>query len=160
MPLLTRRNFVIATGALAVLPPSLASAGSHNVEMLNKHPTDPKGRMVFHPRVITVNAGDSVTFVPSDKSHNSLSIKGMVPEGGETWKGKINQEVTVTLTKAGYYGYLCQPHQAMGMVGLIIVEGEGNNANLESAKAIKHRGRSQKVFDEIWAQAETEGLLA
>ncbi|MEM8595097.1 MAG: pseudoazurin [Pseudomonadota bacterium] len=159
MPFINRRTFVIATSALTILPPQLALAATHQIEMLNKHPSD-NTRMVFHPRLLLVSAGDTVTFVPTDKAHNSSSIKGMVPEGGETWKGKINAEISVTLTKPGYYGYVCTPHQALGMVGLIVVEGDGKLDNLEAAKAVKHRGKSKQVFEQIWAEAESQGLTA
>ncbi|MEM1381947.1 MAG: pseudoazurin [Pseudomonadota bacterium] len=159
MPFINRRTFTIATAGLAILPPSLALASGHQVEMLNKHPSD-NTRMVFDPRLITVNVGDTVTFVPTDKSHNSESIKGMAPDGAELWKGKINQEVAVTFSQPGYYGYKCTPHVALGMVGLIVVEGDGKLDSLEAAKAVKHRGKAKKVFQEIWAEAESQGLTA
>ena len=40
--------------------------------------------------MLSVNVGDTVKFVPSDKGHNSESIKGMLPKGAKKWKGKIN----------------------------------------------------------------------
>ena len=45
----------------------------------------------------------------------------MIPEVAEPWKGKINEEITVTFTQEGIYGYKCQPHFGLGMVGLIQV---------------------------------------
>lgn len=104
--------------------------------------------------------GDSVTFLPVEKGHNSASIKGMIPDGAAKWKGKINKEITVTFDKLGYYGYMCTPHYALGMVGMVIVEGEAKLANLDAAKAVKHRGKAKKEWEEIWAQAEAEGLLS
>ncbi|MEM8790168.1 MAG: pseudoazurin [Pseudomonadota bacterium] len=159
MRTLNRRTFVISTAALAALPPSLAKAADISVDMLNKHP-EGKGRMVFHPRIVTVQPGDTVTFLATDKGHNSASVKGMAPDGGETWNGKINQEVSVTLTKPGFYGYKCTPHEAAGMVGLIIVEGDGKLDNLEAAKKVKAKGRAKKIWKEIWAEAEEQGLTA
>ncbi len=158
MPLLNRRELIIATGALMIAQP--AWAAEQTVEMLNKHPEDKKRKMVFNPWVITVNAGDTVKFVPTDKGHNSESIKGMIPDGAEKWKGKLNKEIAITFDKPGFYGYKCTPHASVGMVGLVIVEGEGKLDNLEAAKAVKHRGKAKKVFEEIWAEAESAGLLA
>ena len=101
-----------------------------------------------------------MTFLPVEKGHNSASIKGMIPDGAAKWKGKINKEITVTFDKLGYYGYMCTPHYALGMVGMVIVEGEAKLANLDAAKAVKHRGKAKKEWEEIWAQAEAEGLLS
>jgi pseudoazurin len=101
-----------------------------------------------------------VSFVPTDRSHNSASIDGMIPEAAEPWDGRINQSIDVTLTVPGIYGYKCTPHLALGMAGLIIVEGEGKLDNLEAAKAVRQRGRATQVWEEIWAEAEAAGLLS
>ncbi|TIL50363.1 MAG: pseudoazurin, partial [Mesorhizobium sp.] len=65
--------------------------------------------------------GDTIKFVPTDKSHNAESIKDMIPDGAEAFKGKPNEEVAVALTKEGVYGVKCAPHYGMGMVALIVV---------------------------------------
>ena len=83
----------------------------------------------------------------------------MVPDGAEAWKGRVNEEIELSLTVPGFYGYKCLPHFATGMVGLIVVEGEGKLNNLEAARAVRHRGRAAQIFDEIWAEAEAAGLL-
>ncbi|MEM8698684.1 MAG: pseudoazurin [Pseudomonadota bacterium] len=129
------------------------------IEMLNKAP-EGKGRMVFNPRILTMQPGDTVTFLATDKGHNAESIKDGIPDGAEAWKGKINEEVSITLSTPGFYCYKCKPHEASGMVGLIIVEGEGKLANLEAAKSIRSRGRAKKIWEEIWAEADAEGLTA
>ncbi|MGR3677709.1 MAG: plastocyanin/azurin family copper-binding protein, partial [Paracoccaceae bacterium] len=43
------------------------------------------------------------------------------PEGGDQFKGKINEEIEVTLDVEGVYGVMCKPHYAMGMVMTIAV---------------------------------------
>lgn len=156
----SRRTLVLATAALAVARPSLVRAATQEVQMLNVHPEDTKQRMVFYPRLLTVQAGDTVKFVATDKSHNTVSIEEMVPEGFAGWEGKINEEVEVTLDQPGFYGYQCVPHAALGMVGLLVVEGEGKLDNLEAARSATHRGRAKQMFEEIWAEADAEGLLA
>lgn len=151
---------MISTAALASLPPGLALAGEHTVEMLTRSATDPKLSNLFEPRLLVVQPGDTVLFAPTEKGHNSASIKGMIPEGAEAWNGRINQEVAVTFDKPGYYGYKCTPHLALGMVGLVVVEGDGKLDNLEAAKAVKQRGRAKQAFEAIWAEADTQGLTA
>lgn len=160
MTLLSRRQALIVAGGIVLMRPSLALAAEHQVDMLSKHPDDSKKRNVFLPRILTVQPGDMVTFVSVDKGHNSASIKGMLPEGAEAWKGRISKDVSVTFEKPGYYGYVCTPHYALGMVGLVIVEGDGKLANLDAAKAVRHRGRAKKEWEEIWAEAEAGGLLS
>ena len=160
MTSISRREALLIAGGLVAVRPSRAIAAEHSVEMLNRHPDDKRKRNVFLPRILTIQPGDTVNFVTVDRGHNSASIDGMLPEGAAEWKGKLSKDVAVTFDKPGYYGYLCTPHYALGMVGLIIVEGDGKLANLEAAKAVKHRGRAKKEFEEIWAEAEAGGFLS
>lgn len=155
---LNRRLFLAATTAIVVTGPAFAAA-THKVEMLNRHPDDKKLRNVFSPRILKVQPGDTVVFTPTDKGHNSVSIDGMLPGGAEAWKGKTNKEISVTYDIPGVYGYKCLPHYGVGMVGLIIVEGEGMQDNAEVARGVKQRGKAKKVFAEIWDEVDQKGLL-
>jgi len=65
--------------------------------------------------------GDTIKFVAASKGHNAETAKGMIPEGAEGFKGKINEEIEVTLETEGVYGVICKPHFAMGMVMTIAV---------------------------------------
>lgn len=138
-------NYKIAISATlaAFLLASGAQAADHQVQMLNK---GEKGAMVFQPAFIKAAPGDTVTFIPVDKGHDAESIKGMIPDGAEPFKGKMNEQITVKLEKEGVYGVKCTPHYGMGMVALIAV---GEPVNLEQAKAIKHPGKAKKVFGEL-----------
>ncbi|MEL6504895.1 MAG: pseudoazurin [Pseudomonadota bacterium] len=156
---LTRRAFVALTSAFLFVRPSFA-AETIEVKMLTKDPENKKNRNLFSPRIVKVKPGDTVKFVSEDKGHNSASTKGMIPEGAEPWKGKISKDVEVTFEKPGIYGYECTPHASLGMVGLVIVEGEGMTDNLEAAKEVRQRGKSKKVWKEIWAEVEEKGLLS
>jgi pseudoazurin len=124
-----------------------AFAADHQVQMLNK---GEKGAMVFQPDYIEAAPGDTVTFLPTEKGHDAESIKGMIPEGAEPFKGKINQEITVTLEKEGLYGVKCSPHYGMGMVALIKV---GEPTNAEALKDVKHPGKAKTKMTELLAQA-------
>ena len=156
---LSRRTVLLAGTAALIARPAIAEATTHTVEMLNKDPEDAKQRMVFKPAFLMVNPGDTVQFVSADKGHNSEVIDDMIPEGAEGWKGRINDDVEVTLDTPGFYGYKCTPHAATGMVALIVVEGEGKLDNLEAAQGVRQRGRAKKVFEEIWEEAAELGLL-
>jgi len=141
------KHAVVVAAALAVaLLAGAAQAADHQVQMLNK---GEKGAMVFQPDFIVAAPGDTVTFVPTDKSHDAESIKDMIPEGATPFKGKMNEQITVTLDKEGIYGVKCTPHYGMGMVALVVV---GKPANLEQAKAVKQTGKAKKVFEALLAQ--------
>ena len=104
-------------------------AADHTIEMLSSSDGQ---MMVFKPAVLKINPGDTVTWKASNPGHNTASINEMSPDNSLQWDGKINEEVKITFSKEGVYGYKCTPHYILGMVGLIVV-GDANN-NLSSAK--------------------------
>lgn len=147
------RKVLLAGLALAVVfaAPAIqtpAAAAEIVVKMLNK---GEKGAMVFEPDFIKAAVGDTVRFVPTDKSHNVETIKGMFPDGVEPVKGKLNQELVITIGKDGFYGVKCTPHYAMGMVALIAAGAPGNE---EAARAVKQTGKAKARFADIFAAYE------
>lgn len=136
--------------SLATLMVHEASAEEFRVEMLNKAAD---GRlMAFEPAVVRAKPGDVVTFVATDKGHNSAIMKGGAPEGVEGWKGKLNEEISVELTAPGIYMYQCTPHLGMGMIGAIVV---GDAVNLDAVKAIKYPGKAKAAAEAIFAEIES-----
>ena len=110
----------LTTGlAFAMLMGGAAFADTFEVQMLNKG-TD-GDRMVFEPAFLQVEAGDTIKFIAADKGHNAELNEDMAPEGAEPFAGRINEEFEVTLDVEGYYGVICKPHYAMGMVMTIAV---------------------------------------
>ncbi len=140
-----RRTALALMGAapIALHLTSTARAADFQVHMLNKGEA---GAMVFEPALTRIAVGDTVTFVPTDKSHNAESIAGMLPPGAAPFKGKMNQPLKVTFTKAGVYGYKCMPHYGMGMVGVVVV---GKPTNLASAQKVSHPGKAKQVFGKL-----------
>lgn len=124
-------------------------AADYQVQMLNKGEDGP---MVFEPAFVRAEPGDTITFVPTDKSHNVEAIADILPEGVETFKSKLNEEFVLTVTEPGVYGVKCTPHFGMGMVGLIQV-GDAP-ANLEAAKSAKMSKKARERMDEAIAQVE------
>ena len=136
----------------AAAPEVEANGTIIEVEMYTRDP-DGGGMQVFKPRLITAKVGDTVVFKPTNPTHQSSSIDGMLPEGVAGWQGEINKEVSYVLPKPGVYGFQCVPHYAAGMVGMIIVEGDGKDANVAAAKGVSHPGLAGKAFEEIFAEA-------
>ena len=110
---------VVSGLTLAALMGGAAFAETFEVQMLNKGADGE--RMVFEPAFIQAQPGDTIKFIAADKGHNAEVGKGMLPEGTEAFKGKINEEIEVTLDAEGVYGVICKPHYAMGMVMTIAV---------------------------------------
>lgn len=142
-----KRVALVAAALTAMMTAGAAQAADHEVKMLNK---GAKGVMVFEPDFIRAAVGDTVTFIPADKSHDVTSINAMAPAGTTPFKGKINEKVTVKLDAEGVYGVKCTPHYGMGMVALIVT---GKPVNLEEARAVKHPGKARATFEALLAQA-------
>ncbi|MCF1449303.1 pseudoazurin [Agrobacterium vitis] len=123
----------LAGVALLACLTNSAIAADLEVHMLNK---GADGIMVFEPVLTKVNPGDTVTFIPTDKSHNAETVKDMLPDGAEAFKGKVNEQIKVTFTVPGAYVIKCNPHYAMGMAAVIVVGDP--QVNLEKVKTAKY----------------------
>ena len=109
------------------------------VQMLNK---DADGnRMVYSTEIVEIGIGQTVKWIPTDKGHNVEFVAG--PEGFEIpKKSKNGKEVEMQFDIPGVYYYWCTPHKGMGMIGLVVVEGDISNID-DIAKA-KAMGKSKK----------------
>ncbi|AMD57418.1 pseudoazurin [Agrobacterium tumefaciens] len=125
-----------------------ASAETFEVKMLNR---GEKGPMVFEPDFLEITAGDRVRFVPTHKSHNAATVEGMVPEGVEGFKSRINDEFETGFDKPGFYGIKCSPHYGMGMVMLIKV---GDATLPQSYRTVDMPARAKPRFEELFERAE------
>ena len=139
---------VIALATVAALSCSAAWAATIEVKMLNK---GEEGSMIFEPSFIMAEPGDTIVFLPTDKGHNVESIKGMLPDGVERFKSKINAEYSLVVSEEGVYGVKCTPHYGMGMIALIQV---GEPVNLDAAEAVKQKGKAKKRFGPLFAQVQ------
>lgn len=139
---------LLAVALLSGMVTAPALAADFEVHMLNKGEA---GSMVFEPAFVQIQPGDTVTFVPTDKGHNAETIKGMIPEGAEPFKSKINETFSVTFDVAGAYGIKCTPHYAMGMVAMIFVGDELEN--LDDVKEVKVPKKVGERFEAIYEEA-------
>jgi plastocyanin len=95
----------------------------------------------FDPSTITINAGETVTWVSeSDESHTVTAYGDEIPEDATYFAsgGASNEEEArdslsegllesgdtfeVTFDRPGTYEYYCIPHESEGMKGTIVVE--------------------------------------
>lgn len=85
----------------------------------------------FDPVGLRVEPGTTVRFVNESGQHTATAYcedngkERRIPEGAECWdSGMLVEEgasFEVTLSEEGVYDYFCLPHEALGMVGRIIV---------------------------------------
>ena len=75
----------------------------------------------FYPDSITINEGDSVKFMWGGEilPHNSVE-ENEVFDSGEPER-EVDYSYTFGFDQAGSYNYFCEPHQAVGMDGVITV---------------------------------------
>ena len=132
------RKLLLST-ALIVISSAAAFAETIEIQMLNINEAGDK--MVFSQELIRAELGDVIKFVPTDKSHNAQSVKNALPDGQKKFKGKMNKEIEYLVTEAGLTAVVCQPHQTMGMVALIVVENDVSNAQDILDAGVRGKGK-------------------
>ncbi len=104
----------IASLALIAVPAAMAVAQeTHVVETQDN---------VFVPEEITIAVGDSIEFQNTGRAPHTATA-----EDGSFDTGNLNagQSRTISFSKAGTIEYICIYHEAIGMVGTIVVEAAG-----------------------------------
>jgi pseudoazurin len=138
-------RMMLALGAAfvcACLAP--AAVTDYQVRMLSQ---GMDGMMQFDPQLLKVAPGDTVHFTATNQGHNVQSLDGMIPEGARSFHSEIGQNLTVTFSVPGIYGYRCTPHGTLGMVGLIVV---GKPVNEAAAKTAAMPGAAGRVFARLF----------
>lgn len=166
-PSMSRRQGLALLGfgavALALRPSGvLGQAASHTITAHNR---TPEGiQMAFAPGVLHVAPGERVHFAHADRGHNVESHDAMRPEGAAGFSGGIGEEINVAFDVEGTYGFFCRPHQAMGMIGFVLVGDFTGNLEAVRAAVDELRGpmvarRAEEYFAEISAIGQSAGLI-
>jgi pseudoazurin len=136
-------RFTLAAVLLAISM-GTAHAEDITIDMLNKR--DDGAKMVYSQDIASIDVGDTITWLPTQKGHNVEFIAG--PEGWEApKKSKLSKEYSYTFDTPGVYLYQCTPHKSMGMIAVVVV-GDGDN-DISGAKV---KGKSKKKLKEILEQ--------
>ena len=122
------------------------SAATFEVEMLNRLG---KESMVYSESVVNIQSGDTVKWLATTKGHNVQFLS--VPEGVGTFRSKLNVDTEYTFTVPGIYLYQCTPHKNMGMIAVVVVDGNKDNLNaITSARvAGKSKQRLAKIIETL-----------
>ena len=118
------------------------SAATFEVEMLNRLG---KESMVYSQSVVNIQSGDTVKWLATTKGHNVQFLS--VPEGVGAFRSKLNVDTEYTFTVPGIYLYQCTPHKNMGMIAIVI--DDGNKDNLNVIKSARVAGKSKKRLAKI-----------
>ena len=101
-----------------------------NAAIAEEHVVNAEAR-IFKPDIIYIQPGDTVRWT-NMTSHNAVTY--LAPDGSAGFgeKGKLpGGSFGATPDKEGIFGYACEPHAGMGMVGVIVV----GNATKEAQDA-------------------------
>lgn len=108
------RNICYLAGLMiAGLALTPADAATHQVLIQNNF---------FNPKTLTIQEGDTVTWVQRGQNHDTVSEDGL-------WSSGIlsaNKTFSFTFDTAGAYKYFCTPHRNQGMTGTITVQAAAN----------------------------------
>jgi len=128
---LHRRAFsqMLAGAGIATAAGSAAWAQAKTVEVVMKQ----GAKTVFDPETVTINTGDTISWsnptfvthsVTFDPSQAQTASNVVLPAGVAPFdSGSMEQDQTYShqFTVKGTYKYVCKFHEAMGMVGTVIV---------------------------------------
>lgn len=128
---------------LTISAATVGAAAEHEVQMLNKGPDGQ--RNWFEPPIVNAEPGDTIKFIAVDKAHNTQSIA--VPDGAGSWKGKMNEEVVVSVDSPGVYAFKCTPHFGLGMIGFIVVDDP--SVNIGAVEDMRYPGKSKSLAAEL-----------
>ena len=119
-------EMLASLGVIAVTP-ALAAGKTVEVSMKN----NPKA--IFAPATVNIAVGDTVTWtnpgiithsVTCDPAQAVTATNVALPAGVAPFdSGTMEQDATFshTFTVKGTYKYICKMHEAMGMVGTVVV---------------------------------------
>ena len=126
---LDRRTFSFFLAGLGVSAAGSAQAQAKTVEVSMKQA--PKG--LFVPQTVNIAAGDTVRWtnpgvithtVTFDPAQAATPADVALPQGVQPFGSEdLEQDATFdhTFTVKGTYKYVCKYHEAMGMVGTVVV---------------------------------------
>ncbi|MBN44401.1 MAG: pseudoazurin [Rhodobiaceae bacterium] len=130
----------------AIFFTNTVSAATFEVEMLNRLG---KESMVYSESVVNIQSGDTVKWLATTKGHNVQFLS--VPDGVGAFRSKLNVDTEYTFTVPGIYLYQCTPHKNMGMIAVVVVDGNKDNLNAISSARVagKSKQRLAKIIETL-----------
>jgi len=80
-----------------------------------------EGNLVFEPSEVTIDAGDTVTFVNNALPPHNIIVDGRADLSRESLMFSPGETQEIKFAEAGDYNFKCAPHEGAGMKGVIHV---------------------------------------
>ena len=80
------------------------------------------GNLVFEPNEVTVNAGDTVTFVNNALPPHNIIVDGRADLSRESLMFSPGETQEIVFADKGDFNFKCAPHEGAGMKGVIHVQ--------------------------------------
>ena len=81
-----------------------------------------EGNLVFEPNEVTVNAGDTVTFVNNALPPHNIMVDKRPDLSRESLMFSPGETQEIVFADAGDFDFFCAPHAGAGMKGVIHVQ--------------------------------------
>ena len=81
-----------------------------------------EGNLVFEPNELTVNAGETVTFVNNALPPHNIIVDGRADLSREALMFSPGETQEIVFADAGDFNFKCAPHEGAGMKGVIHVK--------------------------------------
>ena len=80
-----------------------------------------EGNLVFEPNELTVNAGETVTFINNALPPHNIIVDGRADLSRESLMFSPGDTQEIVFADAGDFNFKCAPHEGAGMKGVIHV---------------------------------------
>ena len=81
-----------------------------------------EGNLVFEPNEVTVNAGETVTFVNNALPPHNIIVDGRADLSRESLMFSPGETQEIVFADTGDFNFKCAPHEGAGMKGVIHVK--------------------------------------
>ena len=81
-----------------------------------------EGNLVFEPNEITVNAGETVTFINNALPPHNIIVDGRADLSRESLMFSPGETQEIVFADTGDFNFKCAPHEGAGMKGVIHVK--------------------------------------
>ena len=81
-----------------------------------------EGNLVFEPNEVTINAGDTVTFINNALPPHNIIVDGRADLSRESLMFSPGETQEIVFADKGDFNFKCAPHEGAGMKGVIHVQ--------------------------------------
>ena len=81
-----------------------------------------EGNLVFEPNEVTVNAGETVTFINNALPPHNIIVDGRADLSREALMFSPGETQEIVFADTGDFNFKCAPHEGAGMKGVIHVK--------------------------------------